>query len=61
MAQAGKITRGWIGVNLTEKEAEALVSCWDRYLAADFTELSSKEREQHRAAVSAINQIRKAL
>lgn len=61
MAYAGKIINGWVGVNLTQKEAESLVASWSRYADADLSALSQEEREQHRAAASAIIQISKAL
>lgn len=62
MAHAGKIINGWIGVNLTNKEAKELVGWWNAFTEdMDLTEMAPDQRERYRAAANAIIQIEKAL
>lgn len=62
MAHAGKIINGWVGVNLTNKEAESLVEWWKLLNDhVDSHDLTPAGRETYRAAANAIIQIEKAL
>jgi hypothetical protein len=61
MAEAGRITKGWIGVNLTDDELENLVEVWDFLNGHVDSDSFSKEwATSHRAAERVINEMEKA-